>query len=210
MEGGKGGSSGAATAVRAAAAAAVAATAATATFGVMAEAAASSVLPRVCIVGPPAAAVLPPVAAAAAAAASVVVVIAMATAALFTIDLKSGYHHIDIHPAFWRFLGFSLQGQDYQFLSLPFGLATAPFVFTQLIKQLSKRWRRHDIRLIPYINDILFISATGAEALHNRSIIIADLAAARFVVNFKKSQLAPSQSLKFLGLLLDTRTTTFS
>ncbi|GJP86723.1 hypothetical protein CLOP_g16715 [Closterium sp. NIES-67] len=129
---------------------------------------------------------------------------------LFTIDLKSGYHHVDIHPAFWRFLGFSLQGQDYQFLSLPFGLATAPFMFTLLIKQISKRWHRRGIRLIPYVDDILFISATRAEALHNRSIIIADLAAVGFVVNFKKSQLAPAQSLKFLGLLLDTRTTTFS
>ncbi|GJP70393.1 hypothetical protein CLOP_g1341, partial [Closterium sp. NIES-67] len=129
---------------------------------------------------------------------------------LFTIDLKSGYHHVDIHPAFWRFLGFSLQGQDYQFLSLPFGLATAPFVFTQLIKQLSKRWRSRGIRLIPYVDDILFISATRTKALHNRSIIIADLAATGFVVNFKKSQLAPAQSLKFLGLLMDTRTTTFS
>ncbi|GJP42026.1 hypothetical protein CLOM_g1629, partial [Closterium sp. NIES-68] len=102
---------------------------------------------------------------------------------LFTIDLKSGYHHVDIHPAFWQFLRFSLQGQDYQFHSLPFGLATAPFVFTQLIKQLTKRWRSRGIRLIQYVDDILFISATRMKALHNRSIIIANLAAAGFVVN---------------------------
>ncbi|GJP50719.1 hypothetical protein CLOM_g9864 [Closterium sp. NIES-68] len=128
---------------------------------------------------------------------------------LFTIDLKSGYHHVDIHPAFWRFLGFSLQGQDYQFLSLPFGLATAPFVFTQLIKQLSKRWRRPASALF-HTSMISYSSVPLDGGLHNRSIIIADLAAAGFVVNLKKSQLAPAQSLKFLGLLLDTRTTTFS
>ena len=25
----------------------------------------------------------------------------------FTFDLKSGYHHVDIHPDFWTYLGFS-------------------------------------------------------------------------------------------------------
>ncbi|GJP58123.1 hypothetical protein CLOP_g20672 [Closterium sp. NIES-67] len=74
---------------------------------------------------------------------------------LFTIDLKSGNHQVDIHPDCWRFLGFTLQGQRYQFLSLPFGLATAPFVFMQLIKQRAKRWRSQAIRLIPYVDVIL-------------------------------------------------------
>ncbi|GJP62531.1 hypothetical protein CLOP_g19584 [Closterium sp. NIES-67] len=106
---------------------------------------------------------------------------------LFTIDLKSGYHHADIHPLYWRFLGFTLQGQRYQFLSLPFGLATAPFVFTQLIKPFAKRSRGRGIRLIPYVDDILFISATRAEALCHRAVILADLQSAGFAVNFKKS-----------------------
>ncbi|CAI7873754.1 unnamed protein product [Closterium sp. NIES-53] len=53
---------------------------------------------------------------------------------MFSIDLKSGYHHIDVHPSYWKFLGFGFDGRTYSFRSLPFGLATAPFVFTQLIK----------------------------------------------------------------------------
>ncbi|GJP35932.1 hypothetical protein CLOM_g20468, partial [Closterium sp. NIES-68] len=119
---------------------------------------------------------------------------------LFTIDLKSGYHHVDIHPSYWCFLGFTLQGQHYQFLSLRFGLATAPFVFTQLIKQFAKRWRGCGIRLIPYVDDILFINATRAEVICHRAIILADLQLVGFAVNFKKSQLKPTQCLKFLDL----------
>ncbi|GJP78674.1 hypothetical protein CLOP_g8945 [Closterium sp. NIES-67] len=115
---------------------------------------------------------------------------------LSTIDLKSGYHHVDIHPSYWRFLGFTLQGQRFQFLSLPFGLATAPFVFTQLIKQLAKRWRGRSIRLIPYVDDILFINATRAEALSHCAVILADLQSAGFAVNFRKSQLEPTHCLK--------------
>ena len=48
-------------------------------------------------------------------------------------DLKSGYHHIDIHADYWQYLGFSWKGENgvivyYMFRVLPFVLATAPFV----------------------------------------------------------------------------------
>ncbi|GJP34621.1 hypothetical protein CLOM_g19041, partial [Closterium sp. NIES-68] len=65
--------------------------------------------------------------------------------------------------------------------------------FTQLIKQLAKRWRGRGIRLIPYVDDIFFINATRAEALRHRAVILADLQSAGFAVNFKKSQLEPTQ-----------------
>ena len=51
---------------------------------------------------------------------------------MFTFDLKSGYHHIDIHIEHWKYLGFAWgEGsavQYYVFCVLPFGLATACYV----------------------------------------------------------------------------------
>ena len=53
-----------------------------------------------------------------------------------TFDLKSGYHHVDIHEDSWPYLGFSWNyGPDrkgYTFLVLPFGLSTACYVFIKL------------------------------------------------------------------------------
>ena len=50
-----------------------------------------------------------------------------------TFDLKSGYHHIEIHPDYWSYLGFSWEHGGkrvhYVFRVLPFGLATACYVF---------------------------------------------------------------------------------
>ena len=47
---------------------------------------------------------------------------------LFSFDLKSGYHHVDIHKHHWQYLGFSWGEGDrlqyYEFKVLPFGLAT--------------------------------------------------------------------------------------
>jgi hypothetical protein len=74
---------------------------------------------------------------------------------LLSVDLKSGYHHVDVAPEFWQYLGFEWQGKYYVFCQLPFGLATACFVFTKLMKQLVAFWRKSGIRVIPYIDDFL-------------------------------------------------------
>lgn len=47
------------------------------------------------------------------------------------IDLKDAYFHISIAPSHRRFLLFGIQHNIYQFKSLPFGLSTAPRVFTK-------------------------------------------------------------------------------
>ncbi|CAI7850748.1 unnamed protein product [Closterium sp. NIES-53] len=129
---------------------------------------------------------------------------------MFSIDLKSGYQHIDIHPSCRKFLGFEFDKCTYAFRSLPFGLATAPFVFTQLIKQLARRWREQGIRVIPYVDDILFLCQSKAHAQEICQRVILDLKEAGLVINAKKSQLSPSRRLRFLGVELETDTGRFS
>jgi len=56
---------------------------------------------------------------------------------LFSFDLKSGYHHVNIHKSHWKYLGFAWdkgEGKKYFcFKVLPFGLATTYYVFTKLL-----------------------------------------------------------------------------
>ncbi|CAI7840860.1 unnamed protein product [Closterium sp. NIES-54] len=129
---------------------------------------------------------------------------------MFSIDLKSGYHHVDIHPSCWKYLGFRFDGKTYVFRSLPFSLATTPFVFTQLIKQLARRWRAMGVWVIPYVDDILFLCDTEAKARATCQSIIHDLNKAGLVINSKKSHLQPTQQLRFLGVELDTNRGQFS
>lgn len=62
----------------------------------------------------------------------------------FTWDLKSGYHHVDIFPPHRQFLGFSwsIAGSTryFCFSVLPFGLSSACYCFTKLLRPLVKRW----------------------------------------------------------------------
>ena len=50
-----------------------------------------------------------------------------------SIDLSDAYLHIPIHPNSRKYLRFCHKSQVFQFTSLPFGLATAPQVFTMLV-----------------------------------------------------------------------------
>ena len=55
-----------------------------------------------------------------------------------SFDLKSGYHHVDIHKDCWPYLGFpwgsGSEKKCFIFKVLPFGLASACYVFTKLLR----------------------------------------------------------------------------
>jgi hypothetical protein len=123
---------------------------------------------------------------------------------VFSVDLKSGYHHIDVAPDHWQFLGFEWQGHFYVFCQIPFGLATACFVFTKVMKQLVQHWRKLGIRLIPYIDDFMFIRSSLSEFTAVQSRVLSDFAQAGFVVAKEKCQLQPSHTIQFLGFVVDT------
>ena len=63
-------------------------------------------------------------------------------------DLKSGYHHVPIAKEHQKYLGFSwefLIGGEwirkyFIFLVMAFGLATASFVFTKIMRPLIRKW----------------------------------------------------------------------
>jgi hypothetical protein len=123
---------------------------------------------------------------------------------LFTVDLKSGYHHIDMYQEHWQYLGFQWRDQYYVFTQLPFGLAPACYVFTKAMRQLVKSWRSRGIRLIPYIDDFLFFCKDRTEFARVQAFVLAELAAAGLVVSKEKCQLSCTHVAKFLGFVVDS------
>lgn len=129
---------------------------------------------------------------------------------LFSLDLKSGYHHVDIHKDSWTYLGFEWEGRFYAFRCLPFGLADAPFIFTMVIRQLARRWRTQGIRMIPYVDDFLFAAVSRARAREICALVRQDLKNAGFNIHPKKSVLAPTRELRFLGVLVNSKDSTLT
>ena len=72
-----------------------------------------------------------------------------------SIDLSDAYLHIPIHPNSRKYLRFCHRSQVFQFSSLPFGLATAPRVFTMIVKEVKLMALLRRIRLHQYLDDWL-------------------------------------------------------
>ena len=77
------------------------------------------------------------------------------------------------------------------FLVLPFGLSTACYVFTKLLRPLVKRWRSQGRRVVVYIDDGICASVNVQEPRKHSAGIQADLRKAGFVLNTIKSRLDP-------------------
>ena len=127
---------------------------------------------------------------------------------VITFDLKSGYHHVHINVDSWPYLGFSWQTPgDYRhyfmFRVLPFGLSTACYVFTKLLRPRVKSWQSKGKRVVVHIDDGICASSTLQEAEHDSAIVLADLKDAGFVINVRKSNLTPHQIGEWLGIGID-------
>ena len=121
-----------------------------------------------------------------------------------TIDLKDAYYLIPIKESQKIFLRFLFQGQLYEFNCLPFGLSTAPLIFTKLLKPVTETLRSKGIICVFYLDDILIISPTRKNCIENTKFAISLLEKLGFIINYEKSQIIPSQSQKFLGFMLNS------
>lgn len=122
---------------------------------------------------------------------------------LFSFDLKSGYHHVDIAEHHCKYLGFAWGGQFYVFTVLPFGLSTACYMFTKLLRPLVCYWRAKGLRILFYLDDGLCAVAGRQEALRASQLVSTTLTKAGFVAHPTKSRWEPTQRLQWLGFVID-------
>ena len=81
--------------------------------------------------------------------------------------LSDAYLHIPIHPNSRKYLRFCYRSQVFQFTSLPSGLATAPQVFTMIVKEAKLMALSRGLRLHQYLDDWLIRSQSQEEAQVN-------------------------------------------
>jgi hypothetical protein len=51
-------------------------------------------------------------------------------------DLTSEYYHVELHPRTRTYTRFEWKGRNYFYICLPFELATAPWVFSKVMREL--------------------------------------------------------------------------
>lgn len=128
-----------------------------------------------------------------------------------TIDLKDAYFLIRIQPRSRKYLRFILMDkadinskQMYEFNVLPFGLCTAPYIFTKLMKPVIKLLRSCGFLSSIYLDDIYLTESSYSNCLESANATRKLLQSLGFLINEEKSKLIPSMSCKYLGFIIDS------
>jgi hypothetical protein len=119
-------------------------------------------------------------------------------------DIKDAYFSIPIAEPDRKFLGFWWQNQAYTFQVCPFGLGSAPRLFTKIMKLVVAFLRRLGIRLILYLDDCLIMNQDRDQLIRDRDTALWLLQNLGFLISWKKSILEPTQNLEFLGFQIES------
>ena len=124
----------------------------------------------------------------------------------FSIDLQDAYIHVPIVKHHRHFLHFVWCNVPYQWKVLPFGLATAPRVFTSFTKPILFLCHCKGLHIVIYLDDILVLVHSKQAGKRAHLFWCSLLVSLGLHINFSKLDLCLSQSFTFLGLCWDTFT----
>ena len=124
---------------------------------------------------------------------------------LVKMDLSNAYRIVPVHPDDQPLLGICWQGSMYIDQALPFGLRSAPKIFSAIADFLA--WVLHCegvLLLIHYLDDFLIFGPPGTTiAATTRSLVERIFDRIHVPLAHHKTE-GPTTSLTFLGILIDT------
>lgn len=122
-----------------------------------------------------------------------------------SLDLKDAYYHIPIHKDYRKYLRFTFEDKLYEFNCLPFGLCTAPYVFTKLMKPVIGHLRKNGITSVIYLDDLWCKGLSHENCKTNLLYSESLFKALGFTINYEKSAMNPSMRVTYLGHILDSK-----
>ncbi|GFX01863.1 retrovirus-related Pol polyprotein from transposon 412 [Trichonephila clavipes] len=109
------------------------------------------------------------------------------TAYISTIDLKSGYHQVNVNPAYRDKTAFVCPFGTYRFKRMPFGLKNAPATFQRLMDIF-----RRGLHVLAYLDDIIIMSPTFEQHLADLEAVFKRLMDFKLRANREKCQFSCS------------------
>ncbi|KAG8579388.1 hypothetical protein GDO81_010859 [Engystomops pustulosus] len=110
---------------------------------------------------------------------------------LCTIDLKDAYYHVPICQDHQKYLRFTVRSPGgkilhFQFKALPFGISSAPRIFTKIMAEVVAHLRLKGIIIVPYLDDLLLVAKTKSDLKTHLQLVIGLLQDLGWVINRKK------------------------
>ena len=122
---------------------------------------------------------------------------------LITLDIKNGFFHIKVDPRFQTYLGFAYKNQYYVWCVLPFGLKHSPYYWGKILRPVVQHLRQNGLKTVAYVDD--FILTDKEDRIeHCKDFLIQTLNSLGYAINYAKSDLLPSCSVKYIGYVVIT------
>jgi len=120
-----------------------------------------------------------------------------------TLDLKSGYWQIQVHPSSQAKTAFTTHKGLFEFRVMPFGLMNAPAAFQRLMQQILSTLDRDGSPnfVAVYLDDILIFSETFADHKYHIKQVLQKLEEVNLKLNPKKCHFG-CQVVEYLGHIL--------
>ncbi|KAN0018534.1 hypothetical protein ACTFIU_011152 [Dictyostelium citrinum] len=83
------------------------------------------------------------------------------------LDIKKAYLHVLVDPHYRYLFRIVWKGVHYRWKTMPFGLSTAPRIFTMLLRPVLGMLRELNVSVIAYLDDLLIVGSTKEECLSN-------------------------------------------
>ncbi|UYV63076.1 hypothetical protein LAZ67_2003063, partial [Cordylochernes scorpioides] len=113
-----------------------------------------------------------------------------------TLDLLSGYHHLDIHPDDKEYTAFTTTHRLYEFNKLSFGLKNSPSQFQRVLRQILNKY---DVDFcMNYFDDFIIFSNNFQEHLTHLKVILDICIKENIKLKLSKCKFATYQ-ISFLG-----------
>ena len=121
-----------------------------------------------------------------------------------SLDLKDAYFSICVNHSSQGWLDFCLKDTFFAFTSLPNGLASAPLVYTKMLKPFFSSMRKIGRSNVTYIDTSLLKSNEQDECSENTLQTVKLVDSLGFTVHPEKSVLIPTQEITFVGFVLNS------
>ena len=127
-----------------------------------------------------------------------------------SLDILDAYLNVPLAPQFHKFFAFVLGERTFVFQVLPFGLSTAPWAFTRVIKPIKAHLRRQGVSVASFFDDFLILAGSQQLTRDHTQMTKELLEKLGFRINLAKSSFTPQRSLEFLGVVLNLSDLTLS
>ena len=121
-----------------------------------------------------------------------------------SVDLHHAYYSVQVHRSHSPYFSFLWQDKYYHYLRLPNGYAQAPLIFTKLLRLPFGYLRSQGHLSVVYMDDTYLQGDSNSSCQSNIANTVSVLQALGFTINRKKSVLTSTQSLEFLGFIINS------